>query len=186
MSAAPARREHAQSIVEFALVAPLFFLLLFGLIGFARVLFTYTSLANAAREMARVAAVSTNWTPASNATGLNAITAFNNYVVIAGGTSNTTDSVTVLTADATCARQLDAGSTTCSSGVSTTYGPCALPLQTSSCTLGQPPQDGFVQVAVTYTFQFNPLFQNRLSGVVDVSFMRPSVVLTTTARAYAE
>jgi Flp pilus assembly protein TadG len=186
VTAAPARRKLAQSVVEFALVVPLFFFLLFGLIGFARLLFTYTSLSNGAREMARVAAVSNNWTPASNATGLSAITAFNNYVVIAGGTNAATDSVTVLTADATCARQLDTGSSSCSSGVSTTYGPCVLPLVSASCTLGQPPQDGFVQVAVSYTFQFNPLFENRLSGITDVSFMRPSIVLTTTARAYAE
>jgi Flp pilus assembly protein TadG len=180
MTTAPARRERAQSIVEFALVVPLFFLLLFGLIAFARLLFTYTSLSNGAREMARVAAVSTNWS------GSNAIAAFNNYVVIAGGLNSATDSVTVLTADATCARQLDTGSSTCTSGVSTTYGPCVLPLQSASCALGQPPQDGLIQVAVTYTFQFLPLFENRLSGVVDVSFMRPSVVLTTTARAYVE
>jgi Flp pilus assembly protein TadG len=185
VSTAPARRVRAQAIVEFAVVVPLFFLLLFGLIAFARLLFTYTTMSNATREMVRVAAISNNWTPASNATGLNAINAFNNYVVIAGGINGVTDTVTVLTADATCARQLDTGSTSCTSGVSTTYGPCSLPL-TSSCTLGQPPQDGFVQVAVTYTFQFNPLFENRLSGVVDVSFTRPSVVLTTTARAYVE
>jgi Flp pilus assembly protein TadG len=185
VSPLPAPRVAAQSIVEFALVVPLFFLLLFALVGFAQLLFTYTSLSNAAREMVRVAAVSNNWTPVSNATGLNAINAFNNYALIAGGINGATDTVTVLTADKTCASQLDTGSTSCTSGVSTTYGPCSLPL-TSSCTLGQPPQDGFVQVAVTYTFQFNPLFENRLSGVTDVSFTRPSVVLTTTARAYVE
>jgi len=175
-----ARRERAQSVLEFALVVPLFLLLIFGLIDFARLLFTYASLSNGAREMARVAAVSTNWS------GSNAISAFNNYVVIAGGQNSSTDTVTVLTADTTCARQLDTGSTTCTSGVSTTYGPCGLPLQSGTCPLGQPPQDGLVQVSVTYTFQFNPLFQNRLQGIVDVSFMRPSAVLTTTARAYVE
>ncbi len=141
MTTTAARRERAQSVLEFALVVPLFLLLIFGLIDFARLLFTYASLSNGAREM---------------------------------------------TADTTCARQLDTGSTTCTSGVSTTYGPCGLPLQSGTCPLGQPPQDGLVQVSVTYTFQFNPLFQNRLQGIVDVSFMRPSAVLTTTARAYVE
>src|SRR6266849_6973140 len=94
-----ARRERAQSVLEFALVVPLFLLLIFGLIDFARLLFTYASLSNGAREMARVAAVSTNWS------GSNAISAFNNYVVIAGGQNSSTDTVTVLTADTTCARQ---------------------------------------------------------------------------------
>jgi hypothetical protein len=45
---------------------------------------------------------------------------------------------------------------------------------------------GFVQVDVNYTFQFNPLFQNRLASVVDVSFMRQSSQLTTSARTYME
>jgi hypothetical protein len=130
--------------------------------------------------MARVASVSTNWS------GTNAIQAFNNYVIIAGGQNSSTDSVSVLTADATCARQLDTGSSSCTAGVSTSYGPCSLPLQSTTCALGAPPQDGLVQISVSYTFQFNPLMQNRLAGVVDVSFMRPSVTLTTTARAYVE
>ena len=172
------RRVLAQAHVEFVLVIPLFLVLMFALIDLSRVLFTYTSLSNGAREMARVAALSTNWSAS------NAINAFNSYVVIAGGQSSLTDSVTVLTADAKCARQLDTGSSTCSSGVSTTYGPCPLPLQTSTCTLGQPPQDGLVQVSVSYTFQFNALFQNQVLGAI--SALRPSVVLTTTAREYAE
>ena len=45
----------AQSLVEFALVVPLFLLLVLGLIDFSRLLFTYVSLSNATREMARVA-----------------------------------------------------------------------------------------------------------------------------------
>jgi hypothetical protein len=56
----------------------------------------------------------------------------------------------------------------------------------TTCTLTQPSSGGFVEVQVTYSFQFNPLFQNRLAGVVDVSFMRPSAQVTTTARAYVE
>ena len=48
-------RGRAQSLVEFAVVVPLFLLLLFALIDFSRLLFTYVSLSNGAREMARVA-----------------------------------------------------------------------------------------------------------------------------------
>jgi hypothetical protein len=46
--------------------------------------------------------------------------------------------------------------------------------------------DGSIQVDLRYNFQFNPLFQTRLDGVVDVSFMRPSTLITTTVRTYAE
>jgi Flp pilus assembly protein TadG len=44
VSPLPAPRVAAQSIVEFALVVPLFFLLLFALVGFAQLLFTYVAL----------------------------------------------------------------------------------------------------------------------------------------------
>ena len=49
-----------QSLVEFALVAPLFFLLLFGLIDLGRGVFAYNTIQNAAREAVRVAIVDQN------------------------------------------------------------------------------------------------------------------------------
>jgi hypothetical protein len=159
-------------------VIPLFLVLVFGLIELSRLLFTYASLSNGVREMARVAAVSTNWS------ATNAINAFNSFVIIAGSQNSATDSITVLTADATCARQLDTGSSSCTSGVSTTYGPCGLPLQSGTCSLSAPPQDGLIQVSATYTFKFNALFDNRVLG--SISLLRPSIVLTTTTRAYVE
>jgi Flp pilus assembly protein TadG len=45
--------------VEFALVAPIFFLLVFGLIEFGRMMMVQQSLTNAAREGSRVAILST-------------------------------------------------------------------------------------------------------------------------------
>ena len=39
--------------------------------------------------------------------------------------------------------------------------------QSAWCPLSQPPQGGFVEVQVNYTFQFAPLFQTRLQGVID-------------------
>jgi Flp pilus assembly protein TadG len=166
--------DRGQSILEFAIVVPLFLLLLFALIDFSRLLFTYVSLANGAREMARVAAVSTNWS------GTSAIAAFNNYTIIAGAQDAGT--LTVSTGSATCARTGDAGGTCPGTSVS-----CSLPLTAGSCTLPTPTQQGgFVQVTVSYTFQFNPLFQTRLDGIIDTSFMRPNAVLTTTSRAYVE
>ncbi len=170
-------RGRAQSLVEFAVVVPLFLLLLFALIDFSRLLFTYVSMSNGAREMARVASVSNGWS--SNA----AITAFNNTTIVAGGQNGATDKVTILVGNGSCANTRDTGGT-CSPAPTSVV--CNLPLQTSSCTLPTPSQGGFVEVQVNYTFQFNPLFQTRLENLIDVSFMRPTAPVTTTARAYVE
>jgi Flp pilus assembly protein TadG len=51
------RRERGQSLVEFALVLPLFLLLFFAIVDFGSAVFTYNSLTNAAREGARLAIV---------------------------------------------------------------------------------------------------------------------------------
>ncbi len=55
------RRTTGQSLVEFALVLPVFLLLLFGLIDGARLIFQHTVLSQAAREGARVASVEASW-----------------------------------------------------------------------------------------------------------------------------
>ncbi|HOY44914.1 MAG TPA: TadE/TadG family type IV pilus assembly protein [bacterium] len=51
------RRQEGQSLVEFALVIPIFLLLLFGIIEFGRIWETMNTMTGAAREGARVAAV---------------------------------------------------------------------------------------------------------------------------------
>lgn len=51
------KRSAGQALPEFALVAPLFFLLLFGIIEVGRFIFYYEILSNAAREGARYAIV---------------------------------------------------------------------------------------------------------------------------------
>ena len=51
------RRSRGQAMVEFALVAPMFFLLLFGIIEAGRFIFYYETLSNATREGARYAIV---------------------------------------------------------------------------------------------------------------------------------
>jgi Flp pilus assembly protein TadG len=51
------RRGHGQSLVEFALVIPIFLLIFMGIVDFGRAIFTYNSLSNAARDGARVAIV---------------------------------------------------------------------------------------------------------------------------------
>jgi Flp pilus assembly protein TadG len=51
------RDDRAASMVEFAIVAPLLFMLVFGVIDFGRVYFLYNNLTNAARDGARYGAV---------------------------------------------------------------------------------------------------------------------------------
>lgn len=65
-SPAPAPTQRGQGLVEFALVFPVAVLLLFGLVDVGRAVFAYNTLANAAREGARVAAVNQLSPPNSN------------------------------------------------------------------------------------------------------------------------
>ncbi len=58
-------RKSGQSLVEFALVAPLFFLLVFGVIDFGRLFFTQATLQHALREAGRYA-VTGNKLPGTN------------------------------------------------------------------------------------------------------------------------
>ena len=51
------KSEHGQALVEMALVLPLFFLLLFGVIEMGRIGYAYISVSNAAREGGRVATI---------------------------------------------------------------------------------------------------------------------------------
>jgi TadE-like protein len=52
-----ADRSRGQSLVEFALILPIFFVVVFGLIDGARLVFAYNTVAQAARDAARTAAV---------------------------------------------------------------------------------------------------------------------------------
>lgn len=66
-----AHQERGQSLVEFALVLPIFLLILLGLIDAGRYVYMNSVLSQAAREGARVAAVEASWL-GSAATGCNA------------------------------------------------------------------------------------------------------------------
>ena|SRR5688500_6986644 len=50
-------RRRGQAMVEFALIIPIFLLMIFGIIDLGRAVYAYSTLNNAAREGARVAAV---------------------------------------------------------------------------------------------------------------------------------
>jgi TadE-like protein len=65
-------RIHGQSMVEFAVLAPIFFLLLLGTIDLGRGIYIYNSLSDAAREGARAAIPYDNPLP-TNTTVLNAV-----------------------------------------------------------------------------------------------------------------
>ena len=160
------RANRAQSLVEFALVLPLFLLLMLGLIDFGRLLFSYISLANGAREMARVVAIQGNTDQAS-------VDAFNNLTIVGGSMDNTTDSVVIQVYDSTGTAQ----------GSAVT---CPLPITSCHMPIRSGFNEGWVDVSATYVFHFNPLFQNKLAGVVDVSLMQPISTLTTTVRTYIE
>jgi Flp pilus assembly protein TadG len=51
------REQHGQALVEMALVIPLFFLLLFGVIEMGRISYAYITVSNAARAGARIATI---------------------------------------------------------------------------------------------------------------------------------
>lgn len=53
-------RRRGQSAVEFALVAPLLFLLMFGIVDFGRAMYYQNEITNAAREGARIAILASN------------------------------------------------------------------------------------------------------------------------------
>ncbi len=56
-------RWRGQSLVEFALVLPIFMVVLFGIVDVSRLVFESSTLSQAAREGARVGAVEAGWLP---------------------------------------------------------------------------------------------------------------------------
>ena len=79
-------KRRGTSAVEFAIVAPLFFMMVFGMIEVGRMVMVQQIITNAAREGARVAVV-------DGATSTGVTTAVNNYLTGAGisGATITTD-----------------------------------------------------------------------------------------------
>jgi len=171
-------RSTGQALVEFALVVPLFLLLVVVVIDFSRLLFTYVSLTHGARELARVAAI-------TSAPSASAVAAFNNYTIIAGAAESTTDRLTITVATQSCVSDQRRGAP-CALGTMSSRI-CSLPLQ-ASCAMPSRTSagGGYVQVDVIHRFTFNPLFQNTLAGVVDVWLGRPFSELTTSSRTYIE
>lgn len=246
------QRSAAQSLVEFAIVMPLMLLLVFALIDFSRLLFTYISLTNGSREVARTVALSGAWIRLqANTDTSNIVNAFNNLSVFAGAPSGVQNfslspgtgtlqcssmsssgcgihfnidwSASTISFDESRITSVPASGTASASftgsamplfsafnptadgdyvaitqleqGVSQSKSIdgfiqiCPLPLQTS-CALSNlyiwDGGGGMVEVDTSYAFHYNPLFQNRLSGVIDASFMRQISMLNTTTRTTSE
>lgn len=78
-----------QALVEVALVAPLFFLILFGIIDLGRVIWANDAVANAAREGARYASVHGGTVGLTTQASKDDIRAHTGGFVIAGGTDTT-------------------------------------------------------------------------------------------------
>ena len=63
------RNQKGQALVEFAIILPLLFLLIFGIFEFGRAMFIKNSLNNAARSAVRVAVVTPNLTDINYSAG---------------------------------------------------------------------------------------------------------------------
>ncbi len=156
--------EQAQSIVEFALVLPLFLLLMVGVMDFSRFLFTYASLANGTRELARTASIST-------ATSAQIVDAFNQPTFILGSLTSGANAVTVTVRDA--------------AGASLATSTCDLPLSSATCTppSRSTPGADSVTVDTVYFFQFTPGFDELVQSVtalgLTITPVRMETVTTT-------
>jgi hypothetical protein len=66
---------------------------------------------------------------------------------------------------------------------------CPLPM-TTACALNQlelgKGGGGIIEVDTSYTFHFNPLFQNRVSSFISAGFISQLTTLTTTTRTTGE
>lgn len=161
-------REPAQGIVEFALVLPLFLVLMLALVDASRMLFTYISMTNATREMARTASF-------SGSSNLDAINIFRNTFITLGGIDGSTDTVAVTVTDA--------------DGVTVGTVSCAMPLDTGTCTLPSraTAAGGWIQIDASLRFQFMPPFDamlRLLSGTG--SSVQTAFTLTTSTRTFVE
>jgi Flp pilus assembly protein TadG len=93
-TAALPRKNDGAAMVEFAIVAPLLFALIFGIIDFGRALFLANNLTSAVREGARLAAVQQDPTTAASQTAVqNAVTAY--ITTFGGGAPTTAPTVTL-------------------------------------------------------------------------------------------
>src|SRR3954468_3081543 len=108
----PRRHSRGQSLAEFALVIPLFLVMLFGIIDIGRVIWANDALANAAREGARYASVTGSSLVTPTSTKVDIKTDARNYAIAAGTNVTVTvcySAVTTASATAGCTGDSDQG-----------------------------------------------------------------------------
>jgi Flp pilus assembly protein TadG len=155
-------------MVEFALVLPLFLVLMLALVDASRMLFTYVSMTNATREMARTASF-------SGSSNTDAINIFRNTFIILGGVDGATDTVTVTVTNA--------------DGVSIGTVSCPMPLNAGTCILPAraATAGGWIQIDATHRFQFIPPFDAMLRLISGTgSSVQTAFTLTTSTRTFVE
>jgi len=139
------RRSRAQGLVEFALVLPLFLLILFGIIDAGRLIVTNNTIAEAARSAARVAIVNQSTSGTDTCDTLSA-TAWPTGCAVVTGT----------------AASVEASDVTISYQNATDTGPCNPPTFT--------PKFGCIaQVEVTGSFEALTPFIGQLIGPIDLT-----------------
>lgn len=148
----PLRRDPGQGTVEFALVVPLFLLLLLGVVEFSWALYTHTTLEHAAHEAARRGMVLTRLAGAFAADG------------------NRTGTNTVLTA---CDRSTIVGTATCNMGAVSLPRTTALICPTSALPDCPPTTaTGTVtpgkRVEVHLSHQYRPLILGFFPGLANI------------------
>jgi Flp pilus assembly protein TadG len=243
----PGQRARGQALVEFALIMPLLLVVVFALIDFSRLLFTWISITNGSRELARVVSITGPWVFNANLDTATTVNAFINLTILAGpATAVQNFSLSPGTGTISCSNisssgcgfklnvDYSASSITFSPGGGATgsasyalpgtalpslpvYGVtadgdfaavtlvtegngissqmsgflqvCPLPM-TTACALSQLEMGkgggGIIEVDTSYTFHFNPLFQNRVTSFINAGFISQLALLTTTTRTTGE
>lgn len=162
-----ASAHHGQALVEFALILPVFLLLVFGVVDGGRYVFANSAISNAAREAARLGSVEASWMGSSDAS-----------CSTAGGPVCPSDA-TALLADITAAanRQMAPfGSVTAihldcqpSSGTPPT-GAWTRTAATSNCgTAANRASGGYLSVRVTFTWRAITPIVGNVMGVITSS-----------------
>ena len=173
----PDAASRGQAMVEFALVLPLFLVVLVGILDFSRMFFTFISMTNATRETARTAAI-------PRMSDAEVIAAFNNLMVYMAppeeiGVNQVT--FAFVTRDNLSANPSNPTTTsvTCNMPL-TTVGPtaCVLPSRGYSTATGSTYSGGRVTVTARYRFVFTPLI-DWFASIAGFS-------LNTSTRAYIE
>lgn len=163
-------------MVEFALTVPIFLLLLLGVFEFGRMMFTYTSITNGIREVARRASIPT-------ATSDYIVSGFNETAFIMGS---------IKSGDLVCIYVDSTG--TASPSVSTMCNDtdpaeeCPLPMSAATCTVPSRTNlsRGAVIVYVNYVFEFTPFFETFLARARAATSSDLSFNLTSTTRGFIE